>query len=54
VQDTAAIKFSTGFYQALSEGLPIDRAFRVGKALAEADADSPGEDDMPELVTLLH
>lgn len=53
VYDTAAIRFSEGFYQALAEGLPIERAFAVGKALAEADADEPPNDDVPELVTLM-
>jgi hypothetical protein len=53
VYDVAAIRFSMGFYQAISEGLAVDRAFRVGKALAEADADAPGVDGVPELVTLL-
>ena len=53
VYDQAAIRFSMGFYQAISEGLPVDRAFRVGQALAEADADAPGADGVQELVTLL-
>jgi hypothetical protein len=37
LNDRAAIDFSIGFYQALAGQLPIDRAFKTGRALVEGD-----------------
>jgi hypothetical protein len=40
VGDRSAITFSVGFYKALAEGTPVERAFRLGQALVAMERDS--------------
>jgi len=48
VEDEAALAFSVGFYQALTDGEDIENAFNMG--LAGMALTSPGQEDVAELL----